>query len=152
MSYKIGDRVLHQTGWSAVIKSGTNETGFTIEFDGCVIPKNSEPLVGGPQHLYTMSGVLSRNLEILSEDKICSIDYTKQWRDNVDNAWQEELQKRKQEREKREQAIQKINRSTTTNSRTSKSRSSKSRSSKSRSSKSRSRNIRKGQRNEDEGW
>ncbi len=33
MSYKKGDRVLHDSGWSAVIKSGTNENGFTIEFD-----------------------------------------------------------------------------------------------------------------------
>ena len=108
MSYKIGDRVLHDSGWSALIKSGTNETGFTIEFDGCVIPENSEPLLRGPQDQYKMMGVFSRNLEPFPKGKICSSEDTKQWRDKVDSAWQKELQERKQERE---QDIQKINRS-----------------------------------------
>lgn len=42
MSYKIGDRVLHDSGWSAVIKSGTNKNGFTIEFDKRIVPENAE--------------------------------------------------------------------------------------------------------------
>jgi hypothetical protein len=76
MSYKIGDRVLHDSGWSAVIKSGTNETGFTIEFDGCVIPENSEPLLLGPQDQYKMIGVFGRNMQFLSKNKICSSEDT----------------------------------------------------------------------------
>ena len=103
MSYKIGDRVLHDSGWSALI-SGTNKTGFTIEFDGCVIPENSEPLLRGPQDQYKMTGVFRRNLKILPKNKICSIDYTTQWRDKVDSALQKEAQER-------EQDIKKINRS-----------------------------------------
>ena len=104
MSYKIEDRVLHDSGWSALIKSGTNKTGFTIEFDGCVIPKNSEPLLRGPQDQYKMTDVFSRNLEPFPKGKICSSEDTKQWRDKVDSARQKELQES-------EQDIQKINRS-----------------------------------------
>ena len=102
MNYKIGDRVLHDSGWSAVIKSGTNETGFTIEFDGCVIPENSEPLIRGPQDQYKMMGVFGRNLKILPQNKICSIEDIERWRKKVDSAWQKELQEH-------ERYIQKIN-------------------------------------------
>jgi hypothetical protein len=125
MNYKIGDRVLHDSGWSAVIKSGTNETGFTIEFDGCVIPENSEPLIRGPQDQYKMMGVFGRNLKILPQNKICSIEDIERWRKKVDSAWQKELQEH-------EQYIQKINKiKSRKNSKSRRSRSKSSRSSRS---------------------
>ena len=94
MSYKIGDRVLHDSGWSAIIKDVINETGFTIEFDGCVIPENSEPLIRGPQDQYKMIGVFGHNLKILPQNKICSSEDTEQWKEKVDSAWQKELKRR----------------------------------------------------------
>jgi len=125
MNYKIGDRVLHDSGWSALIKSGTNETGFTIEFDGCVIPEKSEPLIRGPQDQYKMMGVFGHNLKILPQNKICSIEDIERWREKVDSAWQKELKRR-------ERYIQKINKSKSRkNSKSRRSRSKSSRSSRS---------------------
>jgi len=65
MSYKIGDRVLHDSGWSAVIKSVTNKNGFTIEFDKRIVPENAEDGAPGPQNSATMRYVMPRNCEKL---------------------------------------------------------------------------------------
>jgi len=127
MNYKIGDRVIHNSGWSAVIKSGTNGTGFTIEFDGCVIPTNSESLIRGPQDQYKMMSVFGNNLKILPQNKICSIEDIERWREKVDSVWRKELQKR-------ERYIQKMNKNKSRKNSRSKSKRSKSKRSKSRSS------------------